>query len=367
MIQRLQNIERLPLAMTKGDKFLQLPEDVIMEIFSRLPVKSLLRLKAVCKYWCALIHSPIFVAKHLHRQKNKQNLLVHRYHVHGGDSALSLFPDEYLAGTSQEYQDHIPTPTYFSAVLGPLDGIVFLYNDDHSMVLWNPATREVKHLPPSVPSSSLSLYSHVFGFGKDPETNDFKVVYVRDYWDDDVEIWHVPLVSVYSLSTNSWRQFKDYTFSSLRVVKSYANTYSNGFYYWRDISNCKVFAFDLRNEVFLEIKTPDTFKSMQWNLGLYNDSLAIFVCNPSSNNASVDIWVMEAEQSWIKKVSINGPLLNIRRALGSWKTGDIFIETGTLQLALLNPSIMEIRNLGPRINCYCLQVSSYKESLIRLN
>ncbi|XP_071908416.1 F-box only protein 8-like isoform X1 [Coffea arabica] len=360
--------------MNEGTTFLELPADVVMHIFSKLPVKSLLRFKAVCKYWCSLIQSPTFVAKHLRHHKNQENLLVHCYHVHGGASALSLFPDAYLAGTSLEYQDHIPTPTSFSTVstvLGPVDGLVFIYNDHSLMLLWNPATREVKLLPPLVVSSlplsspSRTLYSHVFGFGKDPSTNDFKVVCVRDYWDDDLQVWYVPLVSVYTLSSHSWRQFRDYTFSSLRVVKSYTNTYLNGFYYWGGISSCRVFAFDVRNEIFREIRTPDTFKSMQGNLALYNDSLATFAYNRGTET-SVDVWVMEAEGCWIKKVSI-GPLLNIRRALGSWKTGFIFIETGNMQLALLNPDTKEIRHLGPRINCYCLQVSRYKESLVRLH
>nr|XP_009802029.1 PREDICTED: F-box protein At3g07870-like isoform X1 [Nicotiana sylvestris] len=34
-----------------SSNFDQFPEDIIMEIFSRLPVKSLLKLKSVCKYW----------------------------------------------------------------------------------------------------------------------------------------------------------------------------------------------------------------------------------------------------------------------------------------------------------------------------
>nr|XP_009802030.1 PREDICTED: F-box protein At5g49610-like isoform X2 [Nicotiana sylvestris] len=33
-----------------SSNFDQFPEDIIMEIFSRLPVKSLLKLKSVCKY-----------------------------------------------------------------------------------------------------------------------------------------------------------------------------------------------------------------------------------------------------------------------------------------------------------------------------
>ncbi|XP_058217013.1 probable F-box protein At1g14315 [Rhododendron vialii] len=40
-----------------------LPFDITIEILSRLPVKSLLRFKSVCKTWYALIETPDFFSK----------------------------------------------------------------------------------------------------------------------------------------------------------------------------------------------------------------------------------------------------------------------------------------------------------------
>ncbi|GAB2280072.1 hypothetical protein Dimus_014710 [Dionaea muscipula] len=42
-----------------------LPEDVLVEILSRLPVKTLILLTCVCKQWLSLIRSPQFATKQL--------------------------------------------------------------------------------------------------------------------------------------------------------------------------------------------------------------------------------------------------------------------------------------------------------------
>lgn len=44
---------------------LNLPEDLVIEILSRLPLKSLMRFKFVCKRLCALTRNPNFIATHL--------------------------------------------------------------------------------------------------------------------------------------------------------------------------------------------------------------------------------------------------------------------------------------------------------------
>lgn len=41
--------------------FPELPEEIVMEILARLPVKSLLRFKSVCRGWRAIISEPSFI------------------------------------------------------------------------------------------------------------------------------------------------------------------------------------------------------------------------------------------------------------------------------------------------------------------
>ncbi|KAK4487388.1 hypothetical protein RD792_005988 [Penstemon davidsonii] len=58
-----------------------LPEDLIIEILLRLPVKSLLRFRTVCKQWHVIIKSSSFIRRHAHHESNLTRLLVY-YHVY---------------------------------------------------------------------------------------------------------------------------------------------------------------------------------------------------------------------------------------------------------------------------------------------
>ncbi|KAK4722098.1 hypothetical protein R3W88_012331 [Solanum pinnatisectum] len=46
------------------------PENMVVDILSRLPVESLLRFKCVCKHWYGLIKSASFKEKHFHQKNN---------------------------------------------------------------------------------------------------------------------------------------------------------------------------------------------------------------------------------------------------------------------------------------------------------
>ncbi|PHT66898.1 hypothetical protein T459_31323 [Capsicum annuum] len=56
----------------------QLPEEIIVEILSKLPVKSLLKFRRVSKSWLTLISSPGFIETHLRSSANHKDYNNHR-------------------------------------------------------------------------------------------------------------------------------------------------------------------------------------------------------------------------------------------------------------------------------------------------
>ncbi|XP_059307008.1 putative F-box protein At2g02030 [Lycium ferocissimum] len=357
--------------MMKRTHFSDLPEDLVMEILSRLPVKSLLQLKCVSKNWYVLIENPVFIQKHLHHINNPTSYFVHHYFLDTMKSGFTLFNEQnQLVAKSHLYQDVLNTSTHLWEVLGPLNGLFLLYNDQEEVALWNPATKEFKPLPISQPLNcpSFSLSSYKFGFGIEPSSGDYKVVWMRDYWDVYSEDWHLPtIISVYTLSTNSWKNFEEFSVSSRDMVKSSGNTYLNGFYYWRARQNDKIFAFDMSNDTIVEIQTPKSFTSKQWDLSLFNDFIAMYIYEPISvgRETCIDIWIMEKEGYWAKKARI-GPFLNIKRSLGYGNNGEVFLEVVTWQLDIFDPCLKKNRVLGHQRNGYSLQAFAYKESLVSL-
>ncbi|XP_059670628.1 F-box/kelch-repeat protein At3g23880-like [Cornus florida] len=357
-------------------------EDVTIEILSRLCVKSLMRFSCVCKYWYTLARNSTFISKHLHHHKKNPRLLVQYYNYKTEKYVYTLFPDETLSSVPHAYDDmnDLEVPRIPAAVLGPCDGLVCLFYRSkphpHHMALWNPATKEFSSLPlpnPNYPSH-FNDFIHLFGFGLDPLTNDYKVVWMRNYWDDELDYLYLPnVVSVYTRYTDSWRHFEFENIITCSIENSLCNTYTNGFYYWlceTDLRNYKLLSFDMRTDNFKEeIPTPPNLCNsiLLGNLTMYNDHIAMFLYDYNYDMVEQYIytWVMEGEGSWTKHLAI-GPLYKIHRPLGIWENGDLFIESETEHLLLYDHSTEEFKNLGPRGKESCLQTFTFQESLVSL-
>ncbi|XP_059640114.1 F-box/kelch-repeat protein At3g23880-like isoform X2 [Cornus florida] len=285
----------------------QLPEDVTIEILLRLPVKSLIRAKAVCKNWYNIIKNPNFVTKHSNHQSNSGCLLVYGFHSISQKYAFSLFPDVPLTGSLPVNQNVVVVPHLLGVI--PYSGILCLFNcKSNCFALWNPATREFRSLPAfprkRSPTSLVMSYLDVFGFGLDPITNDYKVVWIQ--WTPEVIRSSSEYdVAVYTLSTDSWRHLDVFLpYANIGNLRSFmfANTCINGVYHWNAIDNDNkslILAFDMGNELFHEIH--DLPNSEPASLAVYDNSLAAIY----NDSGQVDTWVMMEEGCWRKQLTID--------------------------------------------------------------
>ncbi|XP_028083969.1 F-box/kelch-repeat protein At3g06240-like isoform X1 [Camellia sinensis] len=363
-----------------------LPEDVVIEILSRLPVKSLLRFKCVCRYWCTLIKSPDFISKHFNQENNNGHLLVHHYISDIDRYAISLFRDETLSGIPplHENLDHLQIPECMGDVVGPIDGIFLVYtwySDGDRMALWNPAMREFRRLHVLEPIFPPNFHAivNVVGFGLDPLTRDYKIIWIRDFYEaigdesgDDIDYPYY-VVAVYTLGKDSWRHFDLLTIPTGGFIyNSLCDTCINGAYYWLcavgNANQYRILSFDLRLEEFREIEVPANTGYIWGSLSLYNGSIGLFFCQSDvTMERVIDIWVMEEKGCWIKLVTVR-PFPEFSRPCGFWKEKELLFESRTNELVLFNHETHEIRNLemygcGSFLGLWAV---CYKESLVSL-
>ena len=84
--------------MSKNLPIPELPQEIITNILSRLPIKSLLQFKSVSKLWLSLISNPQFVELHL-KQMKENNTIKHRIY----NRACQSFEPEAYCDDSGDY------------------------------------------------------------------------------------------------------------------------------------------------------------------------------------------------------------------------------------------------------------------------
>ncbi|KAI3932272.1 hypothetical protein MKW98_024992 [Papaver atlanticum] len=259
-----------------------LDEDIVCDILSRLPVKSLLRFKCVSKRWCSLIQDPYFVDLHFARSKARQHLLVaeplpqklNRRNVPGnmtkGRHPMHLLTAETFLqergtvnSTTLNSVIHTMknTNTFsFETYVGPVNGLI-CFTNKHSVCMYNISTRDVT---PWVKSTlqkevkemygkDISIRSHGFGF--DPATKEYKVVcmWTGYIWETD-NFWEVLTVG-----HNTWRKINDIPPYTRGFTDS--GVYVNGSIYWCTWKHNGdadfIVAFDVGCEMLRTIQIPN--------------------------------------------------------------------------------------------------------------
>ncbi|XP_050264028.1 F-box/kelch-repeat protein At3g23880-like [Quercus robur] len=308
-----------------------LPEDVLMDIFARLPVKSLLQFKCVCKSWCNLIKEPIFITKHVNQSALSNNgyLAVTRQgSTFGGNCSISLISYETFR---EVIRITIPSKEYGKApfrIVGSCNGILCLNVSEigDTNFLFNPATSEFKELPkPNYPIHELkedTISDFIgLGFGYEPESNDYKLV--RISYSKRLENQFYSGVDVYSLSTNSWRRKNRLVLGTV-LVNSFSKAFINGALHWRGVTlkrgdvRCHIISFDVGSEVTRYIKLPykiDLAKEEWWPF-VRNGSLAMVIRSKTheEHHYIFNIWVMNeygVKKSWTKQLTV-GPLFVLK-------------------------------------------------------
>ncbi|KAK4357180.1 hypothetical protein RND71_022790 [Anisodus tanguticus] len=289
-----------------------LPPELISEIFLRLPVKTLLKMRCVSKSMLSLISSPQFVRTHLKLSANNQEFTYHKllfrnFEYENNNLTFYSYP---LYPTMYEVPQHIPTELDdFSCedifgdryrILGSCDGLFCISRDFEVLFLWNPSTRKFKELPPSgINVSCRENLDFSYGFGYTEDQSDYRVVEIvgseRNICYD---------VSVYSLRTNSWKRIQEYPNI---IFWDHCGIFVNGKIHWiaEDRVGVRfISSFNLADETFGNVALPNlNDNEFDWEIGCSGSNICLFCYEENKT----DVWVTKANEvveSWTKVVSI---------------------------------------------------------------
>ncbi|XP_054778170.1 F-box/kelch-repeat protein At3g23880-like [Prosopis cineraria] len=157
-----------------------LPEEIIRNILTRLPVKSLIRFQCVCKHWKKLIKTDSAIAEHLHHSTNENPLLLLQSDFRCDPLHLFMLNNEMQVLEIQS--SPVVDSLRYARIVGCSNGLLCVSTGYGaplpflpSLFLWNPATREIRQVPRIMHDDIDSNYD-LFAFGFSPIVNDYKIV-----------------------------------------------------------------------------------------------------------------------------------------------------------------------------------------------
>ncbi|CAJ1931296.1 unnamed protein product [Sphenostylis stenocarpa] len=392
--------------------FAGLHDDLQMEILSSLSVKTLLRLRCVCRTWNSLIFHPSFVNSHLQRSSKNPEILI-MFCINPSNSAedtgvritqwsipfilenQSLFLDELgfcLGDLSLKDSSH--------HMLGVCNGLICMRYHfsiaqyDHYLVLfWNPATKIKSNISPFLRVNSCNDsedYDVKKGFGYDASSRTYKVVAI---------IFHVESksweVKVYGMGDSYWRRVLTCS-SALPILQDENGVFVSGTLNWlalrtsvnsdpliETVTNNRnllvIFSYDLKDEVYRYMSLPNGLSEVSHDkcyLGVLNDCLCL---SHDHDGTYLVIWErkFETQNSWtqmlkVKYAHLQAPYVPVYFRLPLFKTenGDVLLLTnhGRAHFVLLDEEddrADRIESFKSEFELYSTSISfHYAESLV---
>ncbi|CAK9184033.1 unnamed protein product [Ilex paraguariensis] len=339
--------------------------------------KSSVKRQSVCKSWYDLLTDPDFILMQFH-YSNVYTPKLLGVSIDFDDP----IPDIFLYSFDQVPVKiplpfpYIPSDQVTVIVEGSCNGLVCVSLDGRSaIVLWNPATRQIR--PTMVPHVDgwLNEEFDIIGFGFLPDENDYKVVKIpyplrrQDYGGGPIP------VSIYTSSSDSWKVIQAAVPDmSFRV----GATSFNGFLHWMAYKHTEmelIISFDLSNEVFQQIAVPGYCGfdcNIKREIVVLKGSLAVIVYSwRDLVDRSFEVWLMTeygVQESWTKFTI--GPFSTVVWPVGIWRKDEIifqYLHHCTYQLFLYDSSSQEIYYFPSHGAMDFFKVLNYVESLVPVN
>ncbi|CAI9091266.1 OLC1v1026241C1 [Oldenlandia corymbosa var. corymbosa] len=300
--------------MSGLELLLNLPLPIITDILSRLPTKSIVQCRCVCKTWLKLLSEKEFATLHLSR--SPMCLIINKLDF--DSSSGSCFS---LVELEDEPGHHNLSVAGMKLILpcscdedgltivGTVNGLVCLNQRKYlhdAVYIWNPTLRESIALP--TPEGVRDYPNSIsYGFGLSTKIGQYKVVRIFLELEKSSRRILKSICHVYALGEGSWRVIGDCPY--LNSCCSHG-VFLNGNLHWlvADSNGSELIScFDLEKESFGPFPAPPELSKDFYltSFGLFGSYLS--VCDNTSD-FQISIWVMKEygiKNSWVLEFVID--------------------------------------------------------------
>ncbi|KAM0041711.1 putative F-box domain, galactose oxidase/kelch, beta-propeller, F-box associated interaction [Helianthus debilis subsp. tardiflorus] len=369
-----------------------IPEDIILEILSRLPVKSILKMGSVSKLWLSLISEPSFYKFQFTQATaaRRTALLISAYDTTTRKRYLLSAPNDGGPVTHLMTPDARTITSNETTEVEYLNGLV-LFSSGNGFIMHNfafilnPSTHKIFKLPGPASEPDCLSYGdgHIcYFFGFDETRNEHKVLTIRMFVDvnDLDQRWIYSFtpksieIMLFSLSNLSWRKIDQDLPSNIIRDWNVGTKHSvcvNSVIHLILQNRNKILVFDLRTEKFSIINLPvdairdasyrDTCKkgfntiiSNQPFLMKINGYLGVMCRNPVAGRDEMDIWILLnyeyrlwlKESVWFLKswFLVDGPF-----ALNPFIRNNIRVTNrGSMRVRMFNVPMYDMESRRPK-------------------
>nr|AIG62985.1 S-locus F-box protein type-7 [Solanum habrochaites] len=330
----------------------KLGDDLVNNILVRFPVKSLIRLKCISKRWYTLIQSTTFIHLHLNYQTTIQHeFILFKHSIKEPNEFISilsflsgdnddgfnhLFPDINVTSMSSDFN------ATFYPLLGPCHGLIVL-TDLTTIIIFNPATRNFRLIPPSPFGCPQGFHRSVegIGFGFDSISKYYKIVRICEVFWNPWDGYPGPKetkIDVCDFSMDCWREVEHVNLPLIYWVPCAEMLYNEVVHWFATIDmSMIILCFDMCTEIFRNINIPDVCNNLThkqyYGLVILRGCLTLISYpNPISPtdpiNDKVHVWVMEdygVSNSWILKNTIR--VVPVESPLDVWKNSILLFQS----------------------------------------
>ncbi|XP_024156232.1 F-box/kelch-repeat protein At3g23880-like [Rosa chinensis] len=407
--------------MVKEELNFDLPEDIILQILCRLPVKSLIQFSCVSKRWHSIIISdPQFGKAHLKLASEQRSITTRLIlsispYVQLQTRVNLPLPIQSLEGlfgvNSSVTNLTLPSEEHCRIkILASCNGLVVLGNFyKEYLSIWNPSIGFFRKIPApdlsSVTIKSRTIQVDKYGFGYVSSTDDYKLVLVVDIGSDDPVPAPDVKIFIFSVRANSWKinevsrwPFLEYRpTSDCGTLSNEAIHWVNRYYdydYLEDSIEAvfDVCAFDLENEEFRKVPVPcfnqdddRVFDRRMRTVVHSGGCLCVLVQtmhNRGGDRGDIELWMMRdygVSNSWVKLYKLSKYDLPVPHTKSyGWQSWDLSLvtESGSIVIKFDNELLrIECRKEEKPVcvgryrpeevsGCYFFNATGYDETLI---